>query len=124
MGIGSPDRDKMTIKEVARKLDCSEDKVHNAIKYLDLQVRKGWRLDVATGKKVHAAKWKHWALTPEQVQEIETFLESYPKGKPIVDSRWGKKGRPDSCLDCGTVDKPHKAKGLCAACYAKQRRQG
>ncbi len=67
------------------------------------------------------------AFSLEQVDEIEAELDR--RGWPIVPFRqpppsvWGVLGRPDACRCCGTVERDHCCRGLCARCYMREKRK-
>lgn len=117
LGIGSSGRGATTLAELARNTGYDESRLKGAIEYLGLRTRKN-------DSSSRSARGKHHAISSDQVEEILEMLSRIPDGVRLVDSRWGRGNRPQSCRGCQQTERPHKAKGLCGRCYASSLRKG
>ena len=68
---------------------------------------------------------RRYAFTIEEADLILAELKKHAGKNRIMPSfvgEWGTGGKPEACLRCGRSDRPHRTKGMCAACAMKVQR--
>jgi hypothetical protein len=117
LGLGGISQGRETVLGVARRLGYSAAVLHGLAKRLGLEFRRAPRVMPGRGLTARA---RRYALEEEQVDALEAELErlGYPSRPNVLPpSVWGNGGRPPACARCGRVDRPHRGRGLCNACY-------
>jgi hypothetical protein len=114
-------RETKGLNAVARESGYSKPTIIRAAEELGLIVRRAKKMNVRRPK----ARSVMFAFSDVQVRAIVEYLGQFPDGrrrmrtvgKKTVKGAWGMGSKPSECLGCGRKDRPHWAKGYCAACY-------
>lgn len=74
------------------------------------------------GDAIHAGL-KHLKTRPHRLSDPDADLSELLER--VQDDKWGGHRRKyDACLDCGTTERPHYARGYCSTCYHARQRAG
>lgn len=92
----------------------------------DMGVRHETVLDWCRRLGIDHKKGRHIGqLTGEEVERVRTAIKRSQARKTEVISGKSWALKHDCCTRCGTDERPHKAKGMCLACYtADYRKRG
>jgi hypothetical protein len=107
-GSRSFTRGSWSMADVCRHSGFAEPQVRKALAAL-----KVWQ---RARRGVYRARHR---LSDEQVDAVTKWLVANVAAKGPI-SEWSLEH--DRCQDCGTTERPHKAKGLCSTCYSRTRR--
>lgn len=119
LGLGAPERG-LAVERIARLARCSRRTALRAISAAGIPTHPRPRRhadDRSGGRTLVVAP----ALAGRAV-ELARASARGPKTSPK--GRWGILGRPAACAWHGKADRPHYARGLCAACRTKAYRLG
>lgn len=126
LGLGSPRGEYLSLSELERTSGYAQSTIKLAAQRLGITLRrqpvyqKAWRPKKGGRRKHNYGR--NYAIPREQADAVLAELARVPDGKRrqlTYRGEWGGP-KPDKCLGCGTSERPHCAKGLCARCYRKR----
>ena len=117
-------KETKSLCEVAHITGYTRATIKRAVHELGLKIRRAHKMNVRkTGPTVT------YAFSEGQIESITKYLTQFPDGirrmkttgQCTVRGAWGMGKKPAACISHGKADRPHFAKGMCSACYARYR---
>ncbi len=128
MGLGSHRQGTKTLKGMAERSGYAVSTLKLAAERAGVILRRNVQPDPRWARPT-SNSW--YAISYDQEEAIlaairEVFDGDRARYHPSRKGEWGGRARgldkPPACLECGTSERPHYSKGLCARCYDRARR--
>ena len=121
--LGCSDAEQESMREFETRTGYGRSRIFNACARLGIVLERSRRMDPRQRGRTTV-----WSITDEQSTRILEFLAVIPDGRKVYSNQglrtesgvWGVGIKPRACSRCGTVARPHCAKGMCSSCYHGQ----
>lgn len=121
-GLGVASRGTWTMMALVAHLGYCDRAIKTAAKRAGVNL--SWQRAPTTTLRpdgTHAPGASKFALDDDDVEAIVAELQAAPHNRVMasLSGEWATGRKPVACLDCGTSERPHFARGLCRRCYSR-----
>lgn len=120
-GLGPPSRGRMSLLEASKRSGYDRGTIQLVAQRLGIRLPRSPATLKHSGKRPRQHN-RHHAIDEETLQLITDELARYPDAGRYQSSpqgEWGTGSKPPECVECGSADRPHYAKGVCRRCYSR-----
>lgn len=121
LDLGAPSRGSWTMQALVAHLGYCDRAIKNAARRAGVALDRRAFTTTLLANGHHARRATRFALDDDEVELIISELQAAPHSRVFASlvGEWGTGRKPAACLDCGTSERPHFARGLCRRCYSR-----
>jgi hypothetical protein len=121
LGLGAPSRGTWTMQALVAHLGYCDRAIKTAAKRAGVSMDRRAFTTTLGPDGHHARRATRYSLDDDEVDRIIAELQAAPRSRVLASlaGEWGVGRKPAACLDCGTDERPHFARGLCRRCYSR-----
>lgn len=124
LGLGLPSDRGMSLAEFSKYSGFSNWKIRQAAEKLGETLPTAYSADPGRGNTGKANKYAIDVDLQDKLLKVmlenELIFSDHKGAGKSTGGKWGVGRKPDACIECGTSERPHFAKGKCRSCYNRQ----